>query len=126
MIISLYRPLLGPGPVNLLNVTSRPSPSELQVTWQETTENNCRETRYHIQYKLLNQDQCLDIEEEHTGWTGSFYVFGTKTYATLQQLLPFSTYDVSVSAVNDEGQGVLSSITQRTNMSRKQHFFFRN
>ena len=107
---------IGPGPVNLLNVTSRPSPNELLVTWQQTTENNCRETSYGIQYTLLSQDQCLNIvEEDWAIYSGS----GNSTHTIVQGLQPFSTYNVSVSAANGKGHGLLSFITQTTSMSGK-------
>ena len=39
--------------------------------------------------------------------------------ATLDVLIPYSTYSVSVSAVNDKGEGKSSRVTQTTSTSAK-------
>ena len=41
--------------------------------------------------------------------------------ATLDGLIPYSTYNVSVSAANDEGGGKPTYVTQKTSTSGKQH-----
>ena len=113
--------LIEPGPVNMLTVSQTLSASELRLSWTQSSENNCRETGYEIQYSLINKDQCQMVREGNEEWLTLSRT--TATSITIQGLLPHSTYSVSVRAFNDAGLGEASLGIQTTTHSGKS---FRN
>ncbi|XP_072042768.1 contactin-1-like [Amphiura filiformis] len=109
--------VLSPGQLTDFAVASVLS-SEIRMTWQPTSYNNdCRDTGYNVQYTLLNRDQCQVVEDSPKD--ASYSDSGTSLSSTLSGLLPYSTYSISVAAVNDAGPG--ESVTQviTTGASRK-------
>ena len=64
---------------------------------------DCVVNSYIVSYQLTNQDQCLPIEGDLTQETT------TDTSILLQRLEAYSTYEVSVSAINDGGEGEIET-----------------
>ena len=101
--LSLTAPTDG---VKNLTVTSQ-SATQLQLSWQPPTTSACITTKYLVQYTVVNQDQCAELN------------VGPLDYAEVYQtmvvlsgvLVPHSTYTVFVSPMNDAGLGPVSEIT---------------
>ena len=92
-----------------LTITSQ-SASQLQLSWQPPTASPCIATKYLVQYTVINQDQCAELN------------IGPRDYAEVYQtmvllsgvLVPHSTYTVFVSPKNDAGLGPVTQVTAVT------------
>ncbi|XP_033105431.1 protein sidekick-2-like [Anneissia japonica] len=90
-----------PGEVSV-NVKGVPSRSKkLSISWSAPEVVHCPIVEYKIEYKLTHLDQCQDQSNEFE----VKIVNHTKTQDILTKLIPFSTYDVVVSAGVDGMNG---------------------
>ena len=103
-----------PGSVQNLNTESISSRS-WTVAWNQPTSNNCPTDNYLVEYELLNFDQCY----ESVNLTTLFSANVTDTRITFINLLPYSTYRVSVYSKNDIGKGPKVTIEGDTEESGK-------
>ena len=108
-----------PGPINMLTVSPNSSATSLELSWQQSSENNCRETEYEIQYRLINKDQCQMVDEQEAEWLPLPRT--TETSIIIQGLLSHTAYNLSVRAVNQAGPGEASFAMQTTNQSGKNY-----
>ena len=91
---------------------SSSSYDNLQVDWVEPKD--CIVNRYFVSYRLTNKDQCLPIEGD------VLQENSTATSILIQGLEAYSSYEVSVSAIADGGEGEIetgSGITSGTGNS---------
>ena len=97
--------------MNELAVSKTSSPDELRVSWSESTSNPCLADGYIIRYNLINRDQCMEeVGEMIERRTDNLTV-------VLDNLYPYSTYIVEVTAINTAGESVAVSAMQTTNIS---------
>ena len=97
--------------MNEFAVSKTSSPDELRVSWSESTSNPCLEDRYIIRYYIINLDQCLEaVGEPIERRTDNLMV-------VLDNLYPYSTYNVSVTAINPAGESMAVSEMQTTHTS---------
>ena len=110
-IITVFSLLLVSGPVNEFAVSKTSSPDVLRVSWSESTSNPCLADRYFIRYNLINRDQCMEeVGETIERRTDNLMV-------VLDNLYPYSTYNVSVTAINPSGESMAVSKMQTTHTS---------
>ncbi|XP_072041081.1 receptor-type tyrosine-protein phosphatase delta-like [Amphiura filiformis] len=100
-----------PGPVTSFTISVTDSPFELLATWQPSSENNCRETSYIISVQRINEDQNEIIE----GSIKTYRIVTNNGYLT--GMLPCSTYNVTIMAINSAGTGKAIYMLQYTSMS---------
>ena len=82
-------------------VFNSPLYDSLQVYWIEPED--CIVNTYLVSYRLTNLDQCLPMESDLTQETT------TDANILLQGLEAYSTYEVSVLAINDGGEGEIET-----------------
>ena len=75
------------------------SPTELRVAWQPP-QSFCMATSYLVQYELTYADQCTAVIVERVDY-GVMYA----TFSVVTGLIPYSTYSVYVTAMNEAGDG---------------------
>ena len=61
---------------------------------------------YYIEYELLNEDNCKPIEDP----VRVSYSFVNDTRATINGLLPFSVYNIYVTATNEAGNATAAKL----------------
>ena len=97
------------------------SSTEVLLTWQQSTENNCRENKYNVKYQLISKDQC-DVSQ--TDWANpnpSTVHFPIMTMIVRGLILPYSSYNLSVTARNNEGSGRPVYIVGTTGVESRYH-----
>ncbi|XP_072041090.1 uncharacterized protein [Amphiura filiformis] len=99
----------GEAPDLIMIHTANPGETDITIQWQAPT-THCPVDRYIVEYRLVNRDQCQSITDSDRLSAGDF----TTLSATIRNLLPFSTYEVYVRAVNDFGEGIEASILMTT------------
>ena len=114
-----FQCFLESGPITSFNVTATDSPFELIATWQPSSENNCRETGYNISAQLISEDQNELIEGSIETYVILTNNDDTEFEANLTGLLPCSTYNVTIRAINSAGAGKAISMLENTSMSSK-------
>ena len=72
------------------------------MSWKESQQ-NCPET-YIISYQLVLQDQCRVSNDFTRTLTINDITEGTSTL--LEGMEPYSTYNVSIQAINSAGEGI--------------------
>ncbi|XP_072041054.1 receptor-type tyrosine-protein phosphatase F-like [Amphiura filiformis] len=108
-----YVTTLGEAPDQIMIHTSNPGETDITILWQAPT-THCAVDRYIVEYRLVNRDQCQHVTDGDRLSAGEF----TTLSATIRNLLPFSTYEVYVRAVNDFGEGLDGSIIRMTTSSQ--------
>ena len=103
-----------PGPVENL-ITESISSHSWTFSWNQPTSYDCPAENYSVEYELLNSDQCYGS----TNSTTRFSTNVTDTRITFTNLLPFSTYRVSVYSKNEIGKGPEVTIEDVTGESGK-------
>ncbi|XP_072023791.1 receptor-type tyrosine-protein phosphatase F-like [Amphiura filiformis] len=76
------------------------SPTSVNVNWRP---NDCVASAFTVEYRLINQDQCL-YDESRPVILNSAPTQGGKV--TVGNLIPFSSYEFRVSAQNSDGERV--------------------
>ncbi len=104
-----------PGRVQSLSISQTTSPSELDIEWDEQILNNCPTSLYHVEYELINEDQCLEIIDPIRFNDNDT----TETSTTITGLKAYSTYRVFITAENEAGKGLSEVIEGTTNETGK-------
>ena len=102
---------------------SNPTP-EIIVTWLPSTD-NCRETGYVIGVQLIEIDHCKPTQKSPQSHYMQYIGADEPRVATFEDLLSFSTYNVTVTANNSAGFGEDVFIQQVTHMSGKRYNWLR-
>ena len=97
----------GPGTIRALEVNNNYShnSTDIIVTWQPSTDNNCRETGYLISVELVEIDQCKTPQQSEQSHYMRYIGADELRVATFEDLLSHSTYNVTVTANNSAGFG---------------------
>lgn len=110
--------LKGPGPFSELLPATTPTeapghvkdlssrvvagtPTSLNVSWTPDTDTPCAPESYQLQYTLSVADQCEDVNT--TSPTMLPTVAYPDTYVVIENLQPYSTYEISIFAQNEGG-----------------------
>ncbi|XP_071795860.1 receptor-type tyrosine-protein phosphatase F-like isoform X2 [Asterias amurensis] len=101
---------IAPGRVTELRASSTSDATEMHVTWQNPTANNCPVSYYTVEYALTNRDQCdSEVSQNREQWLD-----GSQSPTTITGLYPHSTYRVYVTPSNSVGAGEETFVTVDT------------
>ncbi|XP_071800001.1 protein sidekick-1-like [Asterias amurensis] len=103
--------IVAPGRVTVLRANPTSDATQIHVTWQNQTANDCPVSYYTVECQLTNRDQCdSEVSQNREQWLD-----GSQSPTTITGLYPHSTYRVYVTPSNSAGAGEEASVTVITN-----------